>query len=187
MKMDRIISNKDYKVLLQEIKQRVYEAQHKALKAVNKELLRLYWDIGKMIIERQAKYGWGRAVVETLARDLQAEFTGVRGYSRDNLWRMRKFYFRYHNNQKLAPLVQEIGWAHNIVIMEGCKDDLEKEFYIRMTRRMGWSKNMLIHQIENKTYEKTLINQTNFNQTLPPKKNSHIVGGNIIGDASKKK
>ena len=62
--------------------------------------------------------------------------------------------------------MREISWSHNIIIMERCKDDLEREFYIRMTRRMGWSKNILIHQIENKTYEKTLFNQTNFRKTL---------------------
>jgi predicted nuclease of restriction endonuclease-like (RecB) superfamily len=64
-------------------------------------------------------------------------------------------------------LVAEIGWTHNLVIMEKCKDDLEREFYIRMTRKFCWTKNVLIHQIENQTYEKTLLNQTNFEQTLP--------------------
>ena len=106
MKTSRIIGGKDYKALLQEIKERVHKAQYEALKAVNKELIGLYWDIGKMIVERQTKYGWGMSVVETLARDLQAEFSGILGYAKDNLWRMRKFYLRYRNNQKLAPLVQ---------------------------------------------------------------------------------
>ena len=69
----------------------------------------------------------------------------------------------------LAPLVQEIAWAHNIVIMEKCKGDLPREFYLRMTRKFGWTKNVLIHQIENQSYEKTLINQSNFNNTLPAK------------------
>lgn len=64
-------------------------------------------------------------------------------------------------------MVREIGWSHNIIIMERCRDDLEREFYIRMTRKFGWTKNVLIHRIENQTYEKTLLNQTNFEQTLP--------------------
>jgi predicted nuclease of restriction endonuclease-like (RecB) superfamily len=72
---------------------------------------------------------------------------------------MRLFYETYTTNQKLAPLVREIGWTHNLVILEKCKDDLEREFYIRMTRKFGWTKNVLIHQIENQTYEKTLPNQ----------------------------
>jgi len=161
------ILKKDYKTFLAEVKERIRQAQYEALKAVNKELIQLYWDIGKMIVERQKQYGWGKSIVENLARDLQEEFPGMRGFSKDNLWRMKKLYLNYSNNQKLAPLVQEISWVHNIIIMERCKDDLEREFYIRMTRKFGWSKNVLIHQIENKTYEKTLTSQTNFEKTLP--------------------
>ena len=156
-----------YLSLLKDIRERIRSAQYSALKAVNMESIRLYWDIGKMIIKRQSEHGWGKAIVETLARDLQVEFPGTRGYSKDNLWRMRKFYLQYKDNKKLAPLVQEISWAHNIVIMESCGNELEKEFYIRMAKRMGWTKNVLIHQIENCTYEKTIANQTSFNEALP--------------------
>jgi len=147
---------KDYKTFLAEVKERIGQAQYEALKAVNKELIQLYWDIGKMIVDRQKKYGWGKSIVENLAQDLQKEFPGMKGLSKDNLWRMRKFYLNYSKNLKFAPLVQEISWAKNIVILEYCKDDLEREFYMRMTKKFGWSKNVLIHQIENKTYEKTL-------------------------------
>lgn len=79
---------------------------------------------------------------------------------------MRDFYLTYQGNAKLTPMVAEISWTHNLVILEKCKDDLEREFYIRMTRKYGWTKNVLIHQVENQTYEKTLLNQTNFAQTL---------------------
>src|SRR3989338_3997862 len=72
----------------------------------------------------------------------------------------------HNTHKKLAPMVREISWSHNIVIMEKCKDDLEREFYIRITSKFGWTKNVLIHHVENKTYEKTLLNQTNFNKTL---------------------
>jgi predicted nuclease of restriction endonuclease-like (RecB) superfamily len=163
------IIKSDYETFLAEIKERIRQAQYDALKAVNKELIKLYWDIGKMIVEKQKKYGWGKSIVENLARDLQKEFPGMRGFSKDNLWRMRKFYLSYSGNEKLAPLVQEISWTHNIIIMERCKDDLEREFYIRMSRKFGWSKNVLIHHIENKTYEKTLSGQTSFEKTLPEK------------------
>ena len=159
----------EYADLLLEVKQRIRSAQYEALKAVNKKLIQLYWDIGKMIVKQQNLHGWGKSIVKNLAQDLQIEFPGVQGYSKDNLWRMRKFYLQYNEDSKLAPVVQEIGWAHNIVIMETCTDDLEREFYIRMTSRMGWSKNVLIHQIENRTYEKTLLNQTNFSRALPEK------------------
>src|SRR5437016_3137629 len=70
--------------------------------------------------------------------------------------------------EKLAPLVREVGWSHNLIILERCKDPLEREFYLRMTRKFGWSKNVLIHQIENQSYEKTLLNQTNFDGTVSP-------------------
>ena len=169
MKISPIISNKDYKSLLREIKERVYKAQYDALKVVNKELIGLYWDIGRMIVWRQKHYKWGRSVVENIAKDLQIEFSGMQGFSSSNLWRMRLFYESCCNNEKLAPLVREISWSHNIIIMEKCKNDLEREFYIRMTRKFGWSKNVLIYHIENKTYEKTLVSQTNFNKTLSPK------------------
>jgi predicted nuclease of restriction endonuclease-like (RecB) superfamily len=158
-----------YNNFLKEIKQRIQTAQYDALKSVNKEMILLYWDIGSRIVSNQKKHGWGKAIVETLARDLQTEFPGIAGYSADNLWRMRKFYMNYTNKPKLAPLVQEIAWAHNIIIMEKSKNDLEREFYLRMSKKYGWTKNVLLHQIENQSYEKTLINQTNFNKTLPEK------------------
>jgi len=161
-----IIPN-NYTVLLNDIKQRIRSAQYEALKAVNKELISLYWDIGRMIIERQKGGSWGKSVVEQLAQDLQAEFPGISGFSAQNLWRMKQFYQSYAMNTKLSPMVREIGWTHNIIILMNCKEDLEREFYIRMTRKFGWTKNVLTLQIENKSYEKTLLNQTNFDKTVP--------------------
>jgi len=158
---------KDYAVLLSDIKQRIRSAQYNALKTVNKEMIFLYWDIGGIIVERQKGNTWGKSVVELLAKDLQVEFPGMQGFSSRNIWRMRSFYLIYEGNPKLPPLVAEIGWSHNYIILEKCKDNLEREFYIRMTRNFGWSKSVLIHQIENQTYEKTLINQTNFEKNLP--------------------
>ncbi|RCJ39406.1 hypothetical protein A6769_06500 [Nostoc punctiforme NIES-2108] len=157
----------NYRDLLMEIKQRIRSAQYEALKAVNREMINLYWDIGQIIVTQQQGASWGKSVVEQLAKDLQGEFPGISGFSAANLWRMRLFYESYVNNEKLAPMVREIGWTHNLVIVEKCKDDLEREFYIRMTRKFGWTKNVLIHQIENQTYEKTLLNQTNFDKTVP--------------------
>ncbi|NJK74420.1 MAG: DUF1016 domain-containing protein [Richelia sp. CSU_2_1] len=160
------VTPEDYKNLLIEVKQKIRSAQYEALKAVNKQLISLYWDIGKTIVTRQEGASWGKSVVEQLAKDLQAEFPGISGFSARNIWRMRDFYLTYQANEKLTPLVAEIGWTHNIVILEKCKDDLEREFYIRMTRKFGWTKNVLIHQIENQTYEKTLLNQTNFDRAV---------------------
>jgi len=153
---------------LGEVKERIRSAQYEALKAVNKELVGLYWDIGRMIVERQDVEGWGKAVVEQLAADLRTEFPGVGGFSASNLWRMKAFFEAYTGLEKLAPLVREIGWSHNLAILERCKDPLEREFYLRMTRKFGWSKNVLIHQIDNQSYEKSLLGQTNFDQALTP-------------------
>ena len=160
-------TDSEYRAFVDEIKQRVRAAQYAALKAVNKELITLYWDIGQRIAEKQKALGWGRSVVVNLAKDLRLEFPGVQGFSDRNIWNMRNFYVLYHQHPKLQPLVAEISWAKHLMIMSRCKDDLQREFYIRMTKRMGWTKNVLIHQIENKTYEKTLVNQTNFNKNLP--------------------
>jgi predicted nuclease of restriction endonuclease-like (RecB) superfamily len=158
----------DYAQLLAEVKERVRSAQYAALKAVNTELVGLYWDLGRMILERQEQAGWGKSVVERLSQDLRREFPGVAGFSVQNLWYMRQFHMEYRGDERLQPLVGEIAWAHNLVIMSKCKAPLEREFYLRMTRKFGWSKNVLIHQIDNQSYEKSLSGQTNFDQTLTP-------------------
>jgi len=165
--MSNPIKTTEYAELLKNIKERITEAQYEALKSVNKELIVLYRDIGRLIVERQKSGSWGKAVVERLAKDLQAELPGISGFSSRNIWYMRNFYLCYREKEKLQPLVAEIAWTHNLIIMERCKDDLQREFYIRMTRKFGWSKNVLIHQIENQTYEKTLLAQTNFDQNVP--------------------
>ena len=158
----------DYPALLAEVKARIQSAQYAALRAVNKELVSLYWDIGRLIVERQQHEGWGKAVVARLAADLQAAFPGTGGFSASNLWRMKSFFETYSSTEKLAPLVREIGWSHNLLILSRCKDAQEREFYLRMTRKFGWSKNVLAHQIDSQSYEKSLLGQSNFDQTLTP-------------------
>ncbi len=157
----------DYAGLLSEIKQRIRAAQYEAFRAVNRQLIGLYWDIGKLIVERQQGETWGKSVVERLSGDIRDEFPGIKGFSVQNLWYTRQFYLTYRDDEKLQPMVGEIGWTHNLIIMSRCKDPLQREFYIRMTRRFGWTKNVLNHHVDNQTYEKTLLNQTNFDQTLP--------------------
>lgn len=123
-----------YTELLSQVKARIRTAQYAALKTVNHELIGMYWDIGSMIVARQEKVRWGKAVVEKMASDLQAEFAGTGGFSASNLWRMKAFYEEYRSATKLAPLVREIGWSHNSLILERCKEPLQREFYLRMTR-----------------------------------------------------
>jgi predicted nuclease of restriction endonuclease-like (RecB) superfamily len=159
----------DYRSLLAAVKARVRAAQYEALRAVNKELLSLYWDIGRIIWERQAGGdSWGKSVVERLAADLRTEFPGVQGFSAQNLWYMRQFHSTYRDHEKLQPLVGEISWTKHLVILGKCADPLERELYIRSTKKFGWTKSVLIHQIENQSYEKTLLGQTNFDRALTP-------------------
>ncbi len=173
---NKVLNNPEYIEFVKEIKQRIYKSQYEAMKSVNKKLIDLYWNLGKMIIEKQDQFSWGKSIVENLSNELQKEFVGIKGFSSYNLWRMRKFYSSYKDSLKLAPLVREISWTKNVVIFEKCKDDLRKEFYILMTKKFGWTKDVLINQIENQSYEKYLLNQTNFDKTLPDKyKNQSIL------------
>ena len=97
------------------------------LKAVNKQLVALYWDIGKLIVERQINADHGAAIAEQLAADLRQEFPGVSGYSRRNVFYMREFYLAYCDLPKVQPLVAQIGWTNNLIILQRCKDLLEHE------------------------------------------------------------
>jgi predicted nuclease of restriction endonuclease-like (RecB) superfamily len=156
-----------YGDFLHQVKTQIRQRQYQALRAANKELLTLYGWIGEAIHRRQTEHGWGKAVVETLARDLQAEFPGRNGFSAQNLWLMRQFFVEYAQKPKLQPLVGEISWAKNLLIMARCKDDLEREFYLRATARFGWTKNVLQHQLDNQSYRQYLAGQTNFDAALP--------------------
>lgn len=167
--MKKVLNTKEYKSFIENLKQRIRSAQYEALKVVNKELINLYWDIGKMIVEQQEKHKWGKSIVDNISKDLQNDFPGITGFSSRNLWYMRNFFIIYNGHEILQPLVAEISWTKNVVIVEKCKDDLQREFYIKMTKKYGWSKNVLIHQIENQSYEKYLTNQTNFDKTIPEK------------------
>ena len=109
-----IIDGTKYSSFLADVKSRIKSAQYAALRAVNKELVSLYWDLGRLIIERQDKEGWGKSVIEKLATDLQSEFSGKQGFSARNLWNIRGFYLSYKDSAKLQPLVAEISWSHNV-------------------------------------------------------------------------
>jgi predicted nuclease of restriction endonuclease-like (RecB) superfamily len=111
------VSSTEYPQFLASLKATIRERQYQALRAVNHELLALYLEIGEAIYRKQEDLGWGKAVVETLAHDLQAEFPGRNGFSAQNLWLMRQFYREYLDLPKLQPLVREISWAKNLVIL----------------------------------------------------------------------
>jgi len=160
-------SHRAYLQFVKDAVVRVRSGQTAALRAVNREQIQVYWDLGKLIVERQARHGWGKSVVENLAADLQKEFAGMNGFSTQNLWYMRQFYSEYHQSTILQPLVGEISWSKHLVIMSKCKDEHERHFYIHQAREFGWTKAVLIHQIESGCYQKTLLGQQNFGETLP--------------------
>jgi len=91
------------------------------------------------------------------------------GFSVSNLWYMSQFYSEYQSDTNLEPLVREISWSKHVIILKKCKNTQERQFYILATKKFGWTKDVLIHQVENKTYEKYLLNQTNFDNVLPEK------------------
>lgn len=157
----------EYRPFVDEVKELIHKKQYKVLQAINAETINLYWEIGEEIYRQQKENGWGKSIVQVLSKELQKEFPGARGYSAANLWRMRNFYLSYCNSEKLALLVREISWSNNIIIMEKCKDELQREFYIQMTKRYGWTKRILANFVEAQTYEKNLLNQTNFDITIP--------------------
>lgn len=159
-----------------EITARIRSAQYEALKAVNKEMIALYWEVGKRITEQQTASGWGKSVVENLSRDIQKEFPGIQGFGVRNMWDMARFYAEYQSNEILQPLVAEISWSKHIVILTKCKETRQRQFYILATKKHGWTKDVLINKIEAKTYENYLLGQSNFDMTLPEKiKNQAIL------------
>ncbi len=158
----------EYIKFLDEIKSRIVTARIQAIRSVNKELIKLCWDIGRAIVERQKEYNWGDNIVEALARDLKAAFPQVHGFSERNVWNMRRLYEEYKNKPFLQQLVAEIPWGHNLLIMEKISGDKERGYYIKSSRDLGWSRNMLLNQIKAGAYEFSLKQKShNFPKVLP--------------------
>ncbi len=162
-----VVRSTEYLDFKNEITARIRSAQYESLKAVNKEMIALYWEIGRRITEQQKALGWGKSVVENLSRDIQNEFPGIQGFGVRNMWDMARFYAEYQANEFLQPLVAEISWSKHIVILTKCKDTQQRQFYILATKKFGWTKELLINKIEAKTYENYLLGQSNFDMTLP--------------------
>ena len=161
------ILSPEYLNFKNEITARIRSAQYEALKAVNNEMIALYWEVGKRITEQQTALGWGKSVVENLSRDIQKEFPGIKGFGVRNMWDMARFYAEYQSDEILQPLVAEISWSKHIVILTKCKETQQRQFYILATKKYGWTKDVLINKIEAKTYENYLLGQSNFDITLP--------------------
>jgi predicted nuclease of restriction endonuclease-like (RecB) superfamily len=170
-----------YEGFLRDLKERIRTAQLRAGLAVNRELIELYWQIGRAIVERQARELWGAAVIDRLAKDLQTAFPGVTGFSPRNIWRMRAFYLAYTkevlegtlpvpelDGVNLPQPVAEIPWGHNALLIERLKEPAERLWYARKTVEHGWSRSILGHQIDSGLYRRQGTATSNFTRTLPP-------------------
>lgn len=132
-------------------------ARGRAVAAVNKELIDLYWSIGEYISRKITADGWGKGTVETLAEYIRRRQPNARGYSASNLWRMMQFFETYRDQPKLATLLRELSWSHNLAIMSRSKRDEEREFYLRMATRERWSFRELQRQLNGALFERTVL------------------------------
>ncbi|MEK7340082.1 MAG: PDDEXK nuclease domain-containing protein, partial [Verrucomicrobiota bacterium] len=174
-KKTKTLSNKDYDSTLTVLKKQIRESQVRAITAANKELIRLYWKIGKTIVEKQEESGWGTKIIEKLAKDIQNAFPGIEGFSRTNIFRMRAFYIAYQNNPPSGGQFQDdppeilasIPWRHNSVLVEKLKKYEERMWYAQKTIEHGWSRSVLEIMIGNSLHSRQGKAITNFKSALP--------------------
>ncbi len=160
------IIHHEYKSTLEALIVRVKEAQYNALKSFSAEKLRMAWDFGKIISQKIKGKKWGASVIANISKDLQIEFVGVSGFGVRDLAYMRKMYETYSDKKSLHPLVAQISWSNNKVILDKCKNPLKAEFYIKKSINNGWSKLDLQRNIESRLFENNLLAQNNFERTL---------------------
>jgi len=174
-KMSKLRKDKNYIEWLKSLKEKFKQFQLKAAVKVNTELLNFYWDLGKEIIEKQKETKWGSKFLERLSKDLMNEFPEVKGFSKRNLEQIRRWYLFWNDYIQIAQqpasqilnFITQIPWWHNVVIISKCQNPEQALFYVKKTIENGWSRNVLIHQIESNLYERTGKALTNFDSTLP--------------------
>jgi len=157
-----------YPELLQELKTRIRAAQVQAALAVNRELILLYWSIGRDLSQRFATEKWGGKIIDLLARDLQTEFPGVEGFSPRNLRYMRSLAEAWPDEEILQQLVAKLPWSHNVRVLDRIKDRSTREWYLRAALEYGWSRDVLVLQIKSGLHEREGKALTNFPRALPP-------------------
>lgn len=152
---------------LADLKGRIHTAQQRATLAVNRELVLLYWQIGRDILTRQAAQGWGAKVIERLALDLRTAFPEMKGFSRANLMYMRAFAEAWPDAEIVQQAVGQLPWGHNLVLLSRLKHPQERLAYAQSAIQHGWSRNMLNIHIETRLLERTGTAVTNFDACLP--------------------
>lgn len=144
----------------------IQKSRTNAIKAVNSELINLYWNIGEYINKKIEQSEWGQSVVKELAEFIQTNEPEIKGFSDKNLWRMKQFYETYKDFPKISPLVREISWTHNLLIFSRCKTIEEQEFYIKLTKQEYYSKRELDRQISSSLFERTMIGNSKLSTSL---------------------
>ena len=165
--MSTLMVPEGYESFLKTLKERVQSIQLRAALSVNRELVFLYWSIGRDILARQKNQGWGAKIIDRLAADLRREFPEMTGFSPRNLKYMRTFAEVWPDEPIVQQLVAQIPWGHNVRILDYVKTASEREWYVRATIQNGWSRNVLVHQIESCLYRRQGKAATNFTRTLP--------------------
>lgn len=162
-----LANSQDYFDALIAFKQEIKNARLKAHMSVNRELILLYWRIGKEILKRKSELGWGSKVIDQLSKDLQHEFPEMKGLSTRNLVYMQTFAAAYPDYEITQQVAAQIPWGHNLIILDKVSDSKAREWYMRKALGNGWSRNVMVMQIESKLHEREGKAQTNFKNTLP--------------------
>lgn len=149
-----------------EVTNLIEKARRQAYTAVNKELIDLYWRLGKLLSEKINNSGWGKSVIENLAVYLKRVEPDTRGFSVQNLWRMKRFYEIYADDKKLSPVVREISWTNNLMIISKTKSTEEREFYVKLSLTENLSKRELERQIDSGLYERVVLSNQNLSPVL---------------------
>lgn len=150
-----------------EITQLITAARQRAVLAVNTALIELYWQVGQTISRKIAQAEWGDGVVAQLAQHLARTQPGLRGFTRPNLFRMKQFYDTYQGDAIVSPLVRQLPWTHNLIILNQSKRPEEREFYLRLAIREKWSKRELERQFKAALFERTVLNPPKVSAVLP--------------------
>lgn len=160
-----------------EVVQLIKKARSNAFQAVNTEMINLYWSIGEYISKRVEVQAWGKSVVAQLAKYIEKKAPDLKGYSDKNLWRMKQFYETYKDLPKLSPLVREISWTNNLMILSMRRSD-EREFYLKLCIQERYTKRELERQISSSLFERTVIGKAKLSTALREltgtKKNSKL-------------
>lgn len=136
----------------------IQQSRQRAFQAVNTELIDLYWRVGEYISHKLASTAWGEGVVNQLARYIAQKHPDLKGFTRASLFRMRQFYETYASDKKVAPLVRQLSWTHNLIILGRCNYSEEREFYLRLCVREKWSKRELERQLKGALFARTVLN-----------------------------